>query len=196
MNLDAKLVFSNRLVNELKCENESLKMHVKCLNAEPIAKKDDNICCNHVVVPEFVPIVCSTSKNKSVYVPSHKRNQKVEKKALKSKPSFRSHLKVLNGSKFVPTCHHCGVIGHIRPQCHKLKREQNHVVRSLPKKPSGPKHIVCHHCGAFGHLRPQCFKFHALKRIKRKKKLELLGNCAKKGKPNLSKNSMLLKKSV
>ena len=86
------------------------------------------------------------------------------------------------------------MVGHIRPQCHKLKREQNHVARSLPKKLSRPKHTVCHRCGAFGHLRPHCFKFHALKRIKRKEKLELLGSYAKKGKPILSENSMLLKK--
>ena len=97
-------------------------MHAKCLITEPTAKKDDNICCNHVVVPNFVPIVCSTSKDKSLYIPPHKRNQKVERKAfkpkverkaLKSKPPFRSQPKVLNGSKFVPTCHQCGVIGHI-----------------------------------------------------------------------------------
>ena len=86
------------------------------------------------------------------------------------------------------------MIGHIRPQCHKLKREQNHVTRSLSKKPSGPKHIVCHHCDAFGHLKPHCSKFHAFKRIKRKKKLELLGSCAKNDKPDLSENNMLLKK--
>ena len=169
-------------------------MHAKCLIAEPIDKKDDNICCNHVVVPDFVPIVCSTSKNKSVYILPHKRNQKVEKKAVKSKSLFMSQPKALDGSKFVPTCHHCGVIGHIRPQCHKLKREQNHVARSLPKKPSRPKHIVCHHCDVFGHLRPHCSKFHALKRIKRKEKLEFLGSCAKKSKPVLSENNMLLKK--
>ena len=53
---------------------------------------------------------------------------------------------------------------------------------------------MCHHCGAFGHLRPQCSKFHAFKRIKRKEKLELHGSCAKKNKPVLSENSMLLKK--
>ena len=116
------------------------------------------------------------------------------KKAVKSKPLFRSQPKVLDGSKFVPTCYHCGVIGHIRPQCHKLKREQNHVARSLPKKLSRPKHTVCHRCGAFGHLRPHCFKFHTLKRIKRKEKLELLRSCAKKSKLVLSENSMLLKK--
>ena len=146
-------------------------MHPKCLIVELIAKEDENICCNHVVVPDFVPIVCSTSKDKSVCIPPHKRNQKVERNALKSKPPFRSQPKVLDGFKFVPTCHYYGVIGHIRPQCHKLEREQNHVARSLPKNPSGPKHFVCHHCGAFGHLRPQCSKFHAFKRIKRKEKI-------------------------
>ena len=129
-----------------------------------------------------------------MYIPPHKRNQKVERKAVKSKPLFRSQTKVLDGSKFAPTYRHCGVIGYIRPQCRKLKREQNHIARSLPKKPNGPKHIVCHHCGAFSHLRPHCSKFHALKRNKRKEKLELLGSCAKKGKPVLSENSMLLKK--
>ena len=119
---------------------------------------------------------------------------KVERKALKPKPPFRSQPKALDRSKFVLTCHHCGMIGHVTPQCHKLKRERNHVARSLPKKPSGPKHIVCHHCGAFRHLRPQCSKFHAFKIIKRKEKLELLGSCAKNGKPVFSENSMLLKK--
>ena len=110
MNLDAKLVLSNKLVDDLKCENESLKMHAKCLIAEHVAKKEDNICCNHVVVPD-VPSVSSTSKDKSMYIPPHKRNQKVEKMALKPKPLFRSHPRELSGSNFVPTCHHCGVIG-------------------------------------------------------------------------------------
>ena len=194
MNLDTKLVLSNKLVDELKCESESLKMHAKCLIVEPIAKNDENICCNHVVVLDFVPIVCSTPKDKLVYIPPHKRNQKVERKALKPKPQFRSQPKVVDGSKFVPTCHHCGVIGHIRSQCSKLKREQNYVARSLPKKPSGSKHIVCHHCGAFGYLRSHCSKFQALKRIKRKEKLELFGNCAMKAKLVLGENGKLLKK--
>ena len=39
VDLDAKLVLSNKLINDLKYENESLKMHSKCLIAEPIAKK-------------------------------------------------------------------------------------------------------------------------------------------------------------
>ena len=98
VDLDAKIILSNKLVEELKCENESLKMHAKCLIVKPIAKNDENICCNHVVVPDFVPIVFSTSKDKSVYIPPHKRNQKVERKAVKSKLLFRSQPKVLDGS--------------------------------------------------------------------------------------------------
>ena len=192
--LDAKLILSNKLVDELKCENESLKMHAKCLIVEP--KNDENICCNHVVVPDFVLIVCSTSKDKLVYTPPYKRNQKMERKAFKPKPLFRPQPKALDGFKFVLTCHHCGVIGQIRPQCHKLKREQNYIARSLPKKPRAPKHTVCHHCHAFDHLRSHCSKFHALKRIKRKEKPELLGSCAKKDKSDLSENSMLLKKEI
>ena len=62
----------------------------------------------------FVPNVCSTSKGKLVYIPPYKRNQKVERKALKPKPLFKSQSKALDGSKFVSTCHHCDVIGHIR----------------------------------------------------------------------------------
>ena len=194
MDLDAKLFLSNKLVDELKCENESLKMHAKYLIAGPIEKNDENICCNHVMVPNFVPIVISTSKDKSVYISPHKRNQKVERNALKHKPLFRSHPRELSGSKFVLTCHHCGVIGHIRPQCPKLKREQTHVTRSLPKKPSGLKHIVYHNCGAFSHLRPHCSKFQALKRIKRKEKLKIFGSCDIKVKPDLGENGKLLKK--
>ena len=60
MDLNAKLVLSNKLVDELKYENESLKMHAKCLIAEPSVKNDENICCNHIVILDFVPI--STQK--------------------------------------------------------------------------------------------------------------------------------------
>ena len=92
MDLDAKLVLSNKLIDELKYENESLKMHAKYLIAEPIAKNDENISCNHVVVPDFVPIVCSTTKDKLVYIPPHKRNQKVERRLLNQ--SLRLSLKL------------------------------------------------------------------------------------------------------
>ena len=98
----------------------------------------------------------------------------------------------MDGSKFVSTCHHCGVVGHIDLNVPCLK--ENHVTISFTKKPNEPKHLVCHQCGAFGHLKPYYSKFQALKRIKRKEKLELLGSCDKKAKLDLGENSMLLKK--
>ena len=64
MDLDVKLVLYNKLVDEPKYENESFKMYAKCLIAEPTTKNDENICCNHVVVPDFITIVCSTLKHK------------------------------------------------------------------------------------------------------------------------------------
>ena len=85
------------------------------------------------MVPDFVPNVSSTSKEKSVYIPSYKRNQKVERKSLKPKPLFRSQSKVLDGSKFFQTCHHCGVSSHIRPHCHKLKRDKTKLLNPFPK---------------------------------------------------------------
>ena len=50
MDLDAKIFLSNKFVDDFKCENESLKMHAKCLIVEPIIKKEENFCCNHVVL--------------------------------------------------------------------------------------------------------------------------------------------------
>ena len=76
VNLDTKLVLSNKFVDDFKCENESLKIHAKYLIAKPIVKNEEVICCNHVVKPDFVPIVSSTSKDKSVYIPPRKRNKK------------------------------------------------------------------------------------------------------------------------
>ena len=76
MDLDVKLVLSNKLVDDFKCENESLKMHAKCLIAEPITKKEENLCCNHVVLPDFMTIVSSISKDKWVYILHTKETKK------------------------------------------------------------------------------------------------------------------------
>ena len=62
-------------------------------------------------------------------------------------------------SKFVHTCHHCHIVGHIRPNCPKLRSLSTSKVRPLSRKPSSSKTThVCHHCGALGHTRPNCFK--------------------------------------
>ena len=51
--------------------------------------------------------------------------------------------------KFIPTCHHCGKIGHIRPNCFKLNRMHSSV---------NSYKLICHNCGIIGHIRPNCDK--------------------------------------
>ena len=59
-------------------------------------------------------------------------------------------------SKFISTCHHCHIVGHIMPNCPKLSTSK---VRPPSRKPSSSKTThVCHHCGGFGHTCPNCFK--------------------------------------
>ena len=89
IDLDAKLVLFNKLVDDHKCEDESLKMHAKCLIAKHIAKKEENLCCNLVMKPDFVSIMSSISKDKLMYILPHKRNHKVGRKAFKLKHLFR-----------------------------------------------------------------------------------------------------------
>ncbi|KAI5321884.1 hypothetical protein L3X38_030956 [Prunus dulcis] len=90
--------------------------------------------------------------------------------------------------RFIPTCHHCGVKGHIRPRCNALRNVskatnancfKNHVsslktcelaksVLCKRDKHSSlakfgfpkPKRFIptCHHCGTLGHIRPKCFE--------------------------------------
>jgi hypothetical protein len=88
--------------------------------------------------------------------------------------------------KFVPICHHCGVIGHIRPNCWKFKaapKKENQAATSTLQGKKGKKIYIephasypkprvvhpprklpsqrfvptCHHCGKVGHIRPHCF---------------------------------------
>ena len=43
-----------------------------------------------------------------------------------------------NKVKFIPTCHHCGRVGHIRPNCFKLNIMYNSFSSYKP---------ICHNCG-------------------------------------------------
>ena len=71
-------------------------------------------------------------KTEEVYIPPFKRNNKENGYSTRldkgkssdvdvdvSKPTVREH----NKSVFVPTCHICGVVGHIRPNCSLLRQK-------------------------------------------------------------------------
>ena len=62
-------------------------------------------------------------------------------------------------SEFVPTCHHCHIVGHIMPNCSKLRSLSTSKIRPSSRKHSSSKTThVCHHCGVSGHTRLNCFK--------------------------------------
>ena len=84
MDLDAKLVLSNKLVDELKCENESLKMHAKCLIAEPISKNDENICCNHHIRYPILCLLCVLPQRTNWYTFLHIKQTKMWREKLLS----------------------------------------------------------------------------------------------------------------
>ena len=68
--------------------------------------------------------------------------------------------------EFVATCHHCHIVGHIRPNCPKLRSLSTFKVRPPSRKYSSAKTAhVCHHCGVFGHTRPNYFKLFPHKRV-------------------------------
>ncbi|KAL9285620.1 putative transcription factor interactor and regulator CCHC(Zn) family [Arabidopsis thaliana] len=57
---------------------------------------------------------------------------------------------------FRPVCHHCGVVGHIRPRCFRLLREKNRLMNAYDVRFHGPK---CYHYGVQGHIKTNCFRF-------------------------------------
>ena len=118
-------------------------------------------------------IVEQNSKEKYFYIPPFKRNNEELKAKIAridkgkksdvdseiSKPMSKTPPRKNKNSEFVPTCHHCHIVGHIRPNCPKLRSLSTSKVRPPSRKPSSSKTThVCHHCIASGHTCPNCFK--------------------------------------
>ena len=72
-----------------------------------------------------------------------------------SKLTVREH----NKSVFVPTCHLCGVVGHIRSNCSLLRQKPKSKTRFAVRNTNVPIFVrVCHFCGLSGHIHPNCHK--------------------------------------
>jgi hypothetical protein len=74
-------------------------------------------------------------------------------------------------TRSLPTCHHCGMVGHIKPNCGHLNFPRTYNKKNTPKKDQGveknskSKYVppykrqptqrfvsTCHHCGINGHI--------------------------------------------
>ena len=133
-------------------------------------------------------VVEPNSKEKDVYIPPFKRNNeelkaniaRIDKgkqsdvNATVSKPMFKTAPMLNEKSKFVPICH---IVGHIRPNCPKLRSLSTFKVRPPSRKPSSPKTThVCHHCGVFEHIRPNCFKLYPHKQLSKRSQISSQGS--------------------
>ena len=76
-----------------------------------------------------------------------------------SKPKSKPTVREYNKSVFVPTCHLCGVFGHIRSNCSLLRKKPKSKNRFTVRNTDVPKFVpVCHFCGVHGHIHPNCHK--------------------------------------
>ena len=115
-------------------------------------------------------VVEPNSKEKDFYIPPFKRNNEELKDNIAridkgknsgvnvevSKPMSKTTPRLNKNFEFVPTCHHCHIVGHIMPNCPKLSTSK---VKPPSRKPSSSKTThVCHHGGVSEYTRSNCFK--------------------------------------
>lgn len=80
-----------------------------------------------------------------------------------------------SNTRSLPTCHRCGIVGHIKQNCGQLNSWRPWNKKDTPKKEkdveelSKPKYVLphkrqssqrvvlsCYHCNITGHMRPHC----------------------------------------
>ena len=120
------------LRNQISSQDEKMKS----LEQELVESKGkiENLTSTKPAVDNRSVSVSLKPKTEKVYIPPFKRTNKEKAyfarldkgksfdvdayvSKLKSKPTVREH----NKSVFVPTCHLCNVVGHIRPNCSLLR---------------------------------------------------------------------------
>ena len=147
---------------------------MKSLEEELVESKAkiENLTSTKLAIDNRSVSVSLKLKTEKVYIPPFKRNNKektyfarldkdkssdVDAEVSKpmSKPIVRKHNKFV----FVPTCHLCGVVGHIRPNCSLLRKKPKSENRFSVRNTDVSKFVpVCHFCGVSGHIRPNCQK--------------------------------------
>ena len=72
---------------------------------------------------KFISLLLRGIIKKNVYFVTLDKSSDVDTEV--SKPKSKSIVREYNKSVFVPTCHLCGVIGHIKPNCFLLRQNQS-----------------------------------------------------------------------
>jgi hypothetical protein len=112
----------------------------KCHNCEKIS----HITPNYYLLKSHRPWIKQDALRKSEvedsssskYVNLHRRHIKGKGNIVCKNANHISAKKVKQHSnkRSLPTCHHCGVIGHIRPKCSHLQAQKSKVQKELPTR--------------------------------------------------------------
>ena len=168
--LIAKLDEANNLNENFKNQISSQEDKIKSLEEQLVESKTEVKKLTSAKL-----LVEPNSKEKGVYIPPFKRNNKELKANFDridkgknydvnievSKPMSKIPHRMKEKSKFVLICH---IVGHIRPDCPKLRSTSN--VRPPSRVPSSSKTThVCYHCGVSRHIHPNCFKLYPQKQV-------------------------------
>ena len=165
---------SNKMNEFLRNQISSQDEKMKSLEQELVESKAkiENLTSTKPTVDNKSVSISLKPKTEKVYIPPFKRNNKekayfarldkdkssdvdAEVSKPNSKPTVREHNKFV----FVHTCHLCGVVGHIRPNCSLLRQNPKSENRFAVRNTDVPKFFpVCHFCGVHGHIRPNCHK--------------------------------------
>jgi len=72
----------------------------------------------------------------SKYVPLHMRHVKGKGNVICKNANYNSaeNVKKHSNKRSLPTCHHCGITGHIRPKCPQLQAHKSKVQKELPTR--------------------------------------------------------------
>ena len=158
------------LRNQISSQDEKMKN----LEQELVESKAkiENLTSTKPIVDNRSVSVSLKPKTEKVYIPPFKRNNKEKTyfarldkgkssdvDAEVSKPKSKPTVREYNKSVFVPTCHLCGVVGHIRSNCSLLRQKPKSEPRFAVRNTDVPKFVpVYHFCGVCGHIRPNCHK--------------------------------------
>jgi len=72
----------------------------------------------------------------SKYVPPHRRHIEGNGNVICKNVNHNSaeNVKKHSNKRSLPTCHHCGITGHIRPKCPQLQAQKSKVKKELPTR--------------------------------------------------------------
>ena len=170
MRLDESNKKNEFLRNQFSSQDEK----VKSLEQELVEfeAKLENLSRTKLAVDNRSVSVLLKPKDNNVYIPPFKRNHKenayfsrLDKgkssvvDAEVSKLMSKLIAKLRKKSIFVPTCHLCGIVGHVRPNCSLLRQKPKLMTKYASRNTNVLKFVhACHFCGVSGHIRPNCHK--------------------------------------